>query len=418
MSFKEKLKSILKNNKVIIHNFSYLSILQIFNLLIPLLVYPYLIKTLGMDTFGLVIYAQALISYLVILVGFGFNISGARSISVSRGNKEEVSKIFSSIFFLKLLLLVFAVLVLSVAVFYIPSISQYKSLFFLSLWMCVYDIFFPIWYFQGIEKMKYITYITFATKLFFLILVFLFIKEPSDFLLVPIINGFGSILSGILAFYIIIYRHKVKLFIPKLSDFKNEFNNSIPIFVSNVSIQIYVATNKVIVGAFLGMSSVAYYDLAEKILAVLRTPQLILSQTIFPKISKEKNIIFVKKIFKLSLLLNVLIFFGAFIFADFIVELLMKSDIVIASNVLKILLITIPIVGMSNIFGIQVLVPFGHTTTFSKAILLSGLFYLILMLFIYVVFKFTVYNIACAAVATELFVTTYMFYLSKKLKIW
>jgi PST family polysaccharide transporter len=418
MNFNKKLQTIFSKNKVIIENFSYLSALQILNLLIPLLIYPYLINTLGSNKFGLVIYAQAIISYLVILVGFGFNISGAKSISVHRDEKEEISRIFSSIFFIKLMLLLLVILILGIMVFYIPILKEYKALFFLTLWMCVYDIFFPVWYFQGIEKMKFITYITLFTKLFFLISVFLLVKNSSDYLLVPVINGFGSVLSGFLAFYIIIYRHKVKLKLPKLSSMKSEFKSSIPIFVSNVSIQVYVVSNKVIVGSFLGMTSVAYYDLAEKVLTLFKTPQAILSQAVFPKISNEKNINFVKKIFKISMIGNIILLLLGFILADLIIEVLGKGQLNEAKNLLKILLITIPIVGMSNIFGIQILVPFGHSKVFSKAILLSGLFYLIVMLVIWTISKFTIYNVASVTVVTEIFVTIYMFYLCKKLKLW
>ncbi|MFV0530118.1 MAG: oligosaccharide flippase family protein [Flavobacteriales bacterium] len=419
MMLKNKISSILNNNKILIQNFSYLSVLQVLNLVIPLLVYPYLIRFLGSDVFGLVIFAQAIISYLVIVVSYGFNISGAKAISINRTDKNEVSKIFSSIFFIKLILLLIIILVLMGLINIVPSLKENKVLFLLTLWMCLYDIFFPIWYFQGIEQMKYITFISLVMKSFFLISVFLFIKSPADYLLVPIINIVGTILSGLVAFYIIIFKHKVKIYRPKLADIKSELKSSTPIFLSNVSIQIYVATNKVIVGFFIGMESVTYYDLSEKILTFLRTPQTVLSQAIFPKVSKEKNIKFVKNIFKISVIGNVLLILIAFIFSSFIVQFLLNGEVhKDAVLLLKILLVTIPIIGMSNVFGIQTLIPFGYNKLFSKAVLLSGLFYLILVLIVWGMYNFTIFNVAYITVATEMFVTVYMFYLCKKYKLW
>ena len=73
----------IRSNKVLVQNFSYLSALQIFNLLIPLITYPYLIRVVGKETYGLVVFAQAIIGYLVILTDFGFNISATREVSVS-----------------------------------------------------------------------------------------------------------------------------------------------------------------------------------------------------------------------------------------------------------------------------------------------------------------------------------------------
>lgn len=418
MNLKDRITGIFNENTTLIQNFSYLSVLQVLNLLIPLLVYPYLISTLGSDVFGLVVFAQAIIGYFVILVSFGFNISGAKSISVFRDDREAVSRIFSCIFFIKLGLLCIVFLLLFVVGSFVPNIKEYKLLFILTLWMCLYDILFPIWYFQGIEKMKYITYITLTMKAFFLVAIFLLVKSPSDYLLIPIINGFGTIISGAFALYIILHKHKVKLYMPKYSHFKSEFKSSVPIFISNVSIQLYVATNKVIVGVFLGMTPVAYYDLAEKILAVLKTPLVILSQTIFPKISKEKNIFFVKKMFKISSIVNIIIFITAFFLIDFIVKILGKGQLEGAISVLKILLITVPLIGMSNIFGFQVLIPFGYNRLFSKVVVLSALFYFVCMLLIWTTYKFTIINVAWVTVITELFVTSLLFYMCKKNKLW
>ena len=417
MSF-DKIKEVITKNRVIISNFSYLSVLQVLNLLVPLLVYPYLIKVLGSEIFGVVIFAQAIMSYFVILVSFGFNISGAKSISIHRDDNKELSSVFSSIFFIKLALFVFSIFVLIILSFYIPHIRDYKILFFLTFWMCLYDIMFPIWYFQGIEKMKYITYITLVMRVIFLILIFLLVKEPSDYLKVPIINGIGSIIAGSIAIYIIVYKHKIKLFIPSYDVLKNQIKDSFSIFVSNISIQLYVATNKVIVGSFLGMTSVAYYDLAEKILTVLRIPQMILSQTVFPKISKEKNIFFIKKIFKISIIINSLLCVGAFVLAPYMVEIIGGDSLIGAIFVLRILLITIPVIGMSNIFGIQVLIPFGFHKDFSKGIVYSGIFYFLSILTIWFFFSFTIGNIAYTTVVTEIFVTVFLFYLCKKNKLW
>ena len=73
------------------------------------------------------------------------------------------------------------------------------------------------------------------------------------------------------------------------------------IFISNLSSTIYLASNKVIVGSFLGLTEVAYYDLAEKIINIAKLPQVILTSALFPKIGKEKNSAFVLKMFVFSL---------------------------------------------------------------------------------------------------------------------
>ena len=405
-------------HKTLIQNFSYLSALQVFNMLIPLITYPYLIRVLGKETYGLVVFAQAVIGYLVILVGFGFNISATKEVSIHRDNKEKLSEIVSSVLIIKSGLFLISMIILCSLVFLIPQAKEYKILFFLTMWMCLYDVIFPMWYFQGIEKMKYITYITLLSRLTFLGLIFIFIHNSSDYLFIPIINGIGALIAGITSLYIVFRKHQIHFVIHSISILTKYFKGSIPIFLSNVSSRLYVSTNKVIVGAFLGMTEVAYYDLAEKVTTVLKIPQSILSQALFPKISKEKNLNFIKQIFKYSILLNITLFIGVMVGSKYIVLLLGGQQMLDAILVLNILALTVPVIAMSNIFGIQLLIPFGFNKTFSKVIIASGLIYLLQALLIWGSFGFTIINVSIITVTTELFVTSIMFFYCKKYKLW
>ena len=101
-----KLKTQIKINKNLLNNFTNLSVLYILNLLIPFIIYPYLIRVLGAETYGLVIYAQAVVMYFVILISFGFNLSGVKLVSLYRENKEKLGEIISSIFPIKFYLFI------------------------------------------------------------------------------------------------------------------------------------------------------------------------------------------------------------------------------------------------------------------------------------------------------------------------
>lgn len=413
-----RLKGTILKHKTLIQNFSYLSVLQVFNLLIPLLTYPYLIRILGKETYGLVIFAQAIVTYLVILVGFGFNISATRDISINRENKEKISEIVSSILIIKISLFAIACLILSILLLYIPQANSNKALFLYSMWACLYDVIFPIWYFQGIERMKYITHITLLSRLVFLGLIFLFIHSPADYIFVPVINGIGAIVAGVFALAIIFRMHRIKFKWQPFQNLKYYFMDSFPIFVSNVSISLYVSTNKVITGTFLGMEEVAYFDLAEKLTSLFKIPQSILSQSLFPKISKEKNITFIKQIFKFSIIVNIFLFLIILIGSKYIILILGGEQMLPALLVVNIIAITIPVIAMSNIFGFQMLIPFGFNKSFSRVILTSGLIYLLQLLILWFTFEYTLVSISIVTVNTELFVTGYMFYQCKKHNLW
>lgn len=405
-------------HKTLIQNFSYLSALQVFNLTLPLVTYPYLIRVLGKETYGLVVFAQAIVAYLAILVGFGFNISATRDISVHRENKEKVSEIVSSVLIIKGILFLLSCIIMFILLLIIPQAHDYKALFFLSLWACLYDVIFPIWYFQGIEKMKYFTYLSLTSRLIFLVLIFIFIHTPADYLYVPIIYGIGAIVAGAVALFLMFKKHQIQFSWQSYQTLKFYVKDSTPIFISNVSVSLYVSTNKVITGTFLGMAEVAYYDLAEKLIFVLRIPQSILSQSLFPKISKEKNINFIKRIFKISLLGNSLLFVLMLLLSHHIIVVLGGSQMLPAISVVNILAFTVPIVAMSNIFGIQLLIPFGYNKLFSRIILASGLFYLLLMLILWLSNGFSIISISIVTVITEVFVTTTMYFFCKKVNLW
>jgi len=413
-----KFKDLLRENKSILSNFSYLSALQIFNMLAPLIAYPFLLRVLGKNNFGLVIYAQSIISYFVIIVTFGFNISATKKVSLHRNNTNKLGEIVSNVLIIKSILFLISLSILQLFLYYTKQDSDSVILFNLAMWLCFYEVIFPQWYFQGIEQMKYITYITLLIRIIFLGLIFIIIKTPENYLLLPLINGVGTIIAGLISIYIIFFRHNIKFKFQPIKKLKYYFNDALTIFVSSISFSVYKNTNKVIVGMFLGMSSIAYYDLAEKIIAVAKIPQNILSQSVFPKISLEKNIIFIKKIFKISILMNFIISIIVVIFAKHLILLLGNSNMLPSLEIIEILVFSIVIIAMGNVFGIQTLIPFGYNRKFTKVVLTSLIFYFFLLFMVWITLGFSMRNISIILVTVETFSTIYWYYFCKRKKLW
>lgn len=414
----KNLKDSIANNKSLVRNFSYLSLLQVFNLVLPLLSYPYLIRVLGTSIYGKIIFAQAIIGYLTLLVGFGFSITATKEISIHRKNNEKISEIVSSVLIIKVLLLIISFFFFLPFFFFFDQVAENKILYILTLWLCIYEIIFPVFYFQGIEKMKYISIITLIVRCLFVALIFVFIRNESDYLYVPLLNLLGAILAGLSSMYVVFYKHKIRFYVPELKVLKFYFKESIPVFLSNISIQLYVSTNKVLIGSFLGMTEVSYYDLGEKILNILRIPQGIISQSVFPKISLDKNISFVKKIFNYSLAFNFMLFLLLVVFSDTIIKILGGQEMLPAKGVVILLGLTLPIVAISNVFGTLVMIPFGMNKLFSKIIMFSGVIFIIQFLFLWILNLITIYSLCIITVITELFVSFLMYYYCKKNNLW
>jgi O-antigen/teichoic acid export membrane protein len=409
----KRLKELLIKYKVLVSNFSYLVVLQAVTLLVPIITLPHLFRVLGDTTWGVVLFAQSIALYLGILVSFGFSISATKDISIHRDNHSKLSEIVSSVFILKAGLFIISLLIVSILIFTIPFFKDYKLLFFLSMWFCLYEFIFPIWYFQGLEKMKYITFINLGSRCIFLILIFVLIKEESDYLLVPIINGIGSLFSGLMGMIIIFKKDKIKFFIPKISVLAYYFKDSLPIFISNLS-QLYIKMNKIIIGAFIGLDSVAYYDVAEKITNLMKTPISLISQTVFPKIVKDKNLSFIQKILKINLAIQTVLLLIVIATAPFIVRLISGKDIPVAVTSLIILSLTVIPVAINNAFAVQTLLAFGFKKYFARSIIGSGIVYALLILNMYIFNVWHLYGICFAVLIAELATSLLSIYYVRK----
>ena len=180
----------LGRNKTILANFSYLSLLQVFAILFPLLTYPYLLRVIGLELYGVIIFAQSIINYVSLVINFGFNMSGARNVATYKQDRARLSRI---IYWCKFILwLVCLVLYLSV-ISMVPFFEDHYWVYILSFLLTFNELMLPIWFFQGIEKMKYITFVNLSARLLFVVAIFLFIHRQEDYLLVRSYTGWLSL---------------------------------------------------------------------------------------------------------------------------------------------------------------------------------------------------------------------------------
>ena len=412
-----RLKNILKNHSTILQNLSYISVLHLFNMLIPLLSYPYLIRVLGKETYGIIIFAQAIVGYFVILIGFGFNISATKEISINRDDKKKVSEIVSSVLIIKGILLVFSLILFFGVVSFIEEFRDYSLLFYITLYLCVNEWLFPIWYFQGIEKMKYITYLNVISRSVFLILIFVLIKSESDYLFFPIVSAIGAISASVIALFIIFKKHKIPFVFPNFQTLKFYFKESIPIFTSNLSLKLYTGSNKIIIGMFLGMQEVAYYDLGEKLLNLLRIPISVLSQVLFPKMAKLFDKQFWIKVTKIIVVVTLILTVFIELFSAEIITVFAGEDMMGAETVVKILILSATPLVLSNMLGVQILLTNGYNNQFLIVVFSSFCIYGIYISICYFLNTINLLTISFSYLLVEVYMLLHFSFLVFKLKL-
>ncbi|NMD03315.1 MAG: oligosaccharide flippase family protein, partial [Bacteroidales bacterium] len=128
----KRIQNVLVENKVVLVNFSFLGILQLTNLIIFIILIPYLYRILGKENYGLVVFAQTVALYFSIIVNYGFNVTATRDISVNRDNQIKRSEIISYVLAIKILFFVISSIPLSLLIFTLKMFKDHPALFYFS----------------------------------------------------------------------------------------------------------------------------------------------------------------------------------------------------------------------------------------------------------------------------------------------
>lgn len=407
----KRIISIKQDKNRLLSNLFSLSLLQIFTYVLPLITLPYLVKVLSIEKYGSIVFAQSCMMFFIIFTDYGFNLSATREIAVNRDHKEKLTEIFSSILILKAILLIFAFFILCLGVNFINILSVDKELFYYSFLFVVGQTFFPTWFFQGIEKMKYITIVNISSKIFFTILIFIFVKEQDDYLLVPILNGIGSIVGTLYSFWIINHSFRQKIIWQSLSTLKMHFIDSSQYFLSRVSVSLYTSANTFILGLCTNSTLVGYYSVAEKLYQAIQSLYSPLIQVLYPYISKEKNITLFKKVFYIVISLNVIgvilvYFLGGHVFDILFSEKINESSLLVFHILLLANIITVP----SILLGYPFLGALGFSKAVNNSVIIGAGIHLVGLGIIMLTDHISVSSVAIMVVLTELTVLTIRLY--------
>jgi len=263
-----KIKSLVKNNKIVIENYFFMTILQVLNSLFYLLIYPFLIRTLGAEGYGLYIFALSISTYFITFVGFGFDFPAVKSIAQNSNDQFVKTKTLSCVFTAKIYLEIISFIVFSIIVFTIPNIRKNWFIFYICFLQSLTNIFFPQWYFQGVQRMRVVTYIQLVFKLLSLPFIFFFIKNNFDAWKFALIVSLSSLSGAAIANYMIRSHEKIHIKWMSINEIKDWYHDALPFFWSSSAAIIKQQSILVIIGTFFKMSDVALYDLGYKIFSI------------------------------------------------------------------------------------------------------------------------------------------------------
>ncbi len=394
--------------------------IQGINYLIPLITVPYLVRVLGLDGFGRYSIILAVIQYLVIFTDYGFNLSASRQIALNVENKKKVSDIFSAIISCKIIIALFSFAVLLLLVF---NNEHYKDDFWLFLngmGIVVGTSFFPIWLFQGYERMHWIALSNLLAKLSGLMLIFVFVHNKNDINFAIMVQSLTGLIAAGLAFAKARMGGFIYFTLPTFDEIKKQLKLGWSIFLSTFFVSMYTTSIPLILGFNAGAEAVGIYNAADKLKQALQGVIGPVSQAIYPRSNRlivesiKSGVLFVKKI---SFFLCVFMFIGSvtcYFFAGNIISLAFGNSHDGAVDVLKILIWIPSIVAIANMLGVQILLPLGLNKIFGLTYVIIGSLGLPLMYFASLFYSYI--GVSYAALLIEI-VITFIFFVIVKGKV-
>jgi PST family polysaccharide transporter len=367
-----RLANVLKSG--LINNILSLSVLQGANYLLPLLTLPYLYRALGVESMGFLAVSIAVMAYFQIITDYGFDYSGTQGISRNKSNKIKVEEIYSSIFSIKVVLLVFCFFVL-LLISEFDSIRNYKLIYFLGFGSVIGQVLFPVWFFQGFENMRFITILNLFAKFLYTILIFVLVKNVNDLYFVPLINSLISIGIGLFSIFYIYRTYDISYKPQKFDTLKEYFKDSWRIFSTNIFVSLYTNSTPLIFGFFVDQASVGYFNIADKIVKAVKGLYTPISQSVYPYISNkihgsvEEGLGIIRKLENFTFLImgfasililflsrNLILFFGGEEYEQSIL-------------VLKIMSFLPLIIAMGNVYSVQGLFNIGKASLVNRYVM-------------------------------------------------
>lgn len=404
------LKRGLRNNSTIAKNTGYLSVIECVHVFLPFVALPYIIRTIGMEKYGIVAFAQTLVQYFLILINFGLDISAVKDVSVNRHNRKALSRIVSTVLGIKILLLLLSTLLLIGGIFTIPFIRDNWLLMAFAFLTCLTEVLFPVWFYQGIEKMGYITIVRTSSILLYTVTVFLFVHDSGDYRTVALLQSLGNVAAGSVSFFCLLNVEKISLVLPTIEELRTMFRQSIPFWLSRVSVVFNTNLAKTVSGLFFTMESVGAFELAQRITNGVIIPTRMFNQAAYPHVARTCDRRFVCRFLLLNIIVAAFTAVIVYAAAPWVIHFFAGEEALQAIVLLRIFCLYAFSTSITICMGSTMLVAFGYPRPFNASVIWSTLVLAFVYAVLYAAGAFTIYNFALAIVVTDVFVLLYRFY--------
>lgn len=401
----------------LVKNTAALFVVQISTYVAPLLVVPYLSRVLTTDHYGLINFATSFNWYFMTLVEYGFNLTATRRIAIHRDDPRKISQIFSSVMAAKALLTVVGFLIMFSVVMATPKLRPNLSLFCLAYLAVLGDLLFPLWLFQGLQKMENLVWRDLTSKLISLSFVFAFVHRDSDYMLAAGFQFGSTLVAGIVGLCTVPFLTPARWVMPSFAETVGALREGWPVFLSMAGVYLTASTNILVLGLKTGPTDVAYYTASSRLVVALRMLVAPVVTAVYPHIShmaakaREDAIAALRKYSLLLagpfLAVSLVLLIGA----SPIIRIVYSAKYIPAISLLRIMAFGPFLLAFQHTYSTFFMLAFGYEKNWSK-IIIQGTILNFLVLFPLVQLMWPPAGVAVTGMVVDVFVAvvTYVFY--------
>jgi len=338
---------------IFIKNFFNLIINQGINIFIALVATRVLFSTLGEAQYGLVNLALSVVLLSSITVSYGYHLNGPKRIALFRDESAKKQTLINEIIVTRIIIATGMAIILFCLTYFFGFFKSYAALLYYSLILLFSQALFPMFYFQGNDKIAWASLVNAFAKGGYLLLIVLFIKTPEDATYVNFLFGLSALVVYIV-FWIIIYKkEKIKWVWVSIHNIKKRFIENFQFFISSIAGHVSIHGGLIILANFVNNTILGEFALAQKIALLMRMVPIFFTQAILQKASIlfENNKIefnsYVNRIFIIGLSITFGMGLIAIILSKWVIFLLAGSYVIYSETILKILAF-IPFLSMLN----------------------------------------------------------------------
>lgn len=363
------------------------TVLSVSNVLFPLLTFPYTARVLQPVGIGVVSYVDSFVQFFLLVAALGIPTYGIREVARTRNDAGQLSRLVSELLLIHLLMTLLSLVVFGGIILANPRMHAYPDVCFIGMGVLSFGILQVEWFFAGLERFDFIVARTLLVKILSLALLFVVVSDQDDYARFYFITLFVSVVGGLVNLRALMKQVKLT---SKALNFRRHLKPLLLILGASLAVSTYIIVDSMILGTISNERAVGLYSTAVKINKVPVAIVSAMSAVVIPRLSvafrdgdwsTARHLL--GKSFEYILFLAVPISVGLFVAASEIIQVLVGSNFAAGIITVQIMAPLVVLLGLSNLFGMQMLAPMGKerwlliAVSFGMVVSVAGNFMLI-----------------------------------------